>query len=196
MTARTRRCPGLGRPSSMRQHHPRSRPRRGAPLTAALLVVLFGTAPPSAGLTPGPVEAIAPPTARWIWPLSDFRLVEPYAQPAHRYGTGHRGIDVLPLGEPAVRAPADGVVAFAGEVAGRGVLTIEHAGELVTTLEPVMTVLVAGDRVTQGDVVAEPAIGGHAEPGTLHFGVRLAGEYINPLLLLGGVPRAVLLPCC
>ncbi|WP_275934957.1 hypothetical protein [Microbacterium testaceum] len=40
------------------------------------------------------------------------------------------------------------------------------------------------------------ATGGHTGPGTVHFGVRLDGEYINPLRLLGGVPRAVLLPCC
>jgi hypothetical protein len=39
-------------------------------------------------------------------------------------------------------------------------------------------------------------VGGHSEPGTLHFGVRWEGEYINPILLLDEVPRAVLLPCC
>ena len=44
--------------------------------------------------------------------------------------------------------------------------------------------------------MARLAAGGHAAPGLLHFGVRLDGEYINPLILLGGVPRAILLPCC
>ena len=56
--------------------------------------------------------------------------------------------------------------------------------------------LIAGAAVARGAAVGTIGIGGHAAPGVLHFGVRLEGEYINPLLLLGGVPRAVLLPCC
>ncbi len=93
-------------------------------------------------------------------------------------------------------APADGSVAFAGMVAGRPVLTIDHGDGLVTTLEPLETVLTPGTSVSRGEEVGTIALGGHAEPGTVHFGVRLHGEYINPLLLLGGIPRAVLLPCC
>ena len=53
-----------------------------------------------------------------------------------------------------------------------------------------------GDLVERGGIVGDLAIGGHADVGTLHLGARLHGEYINPLLLLGGVPRAILLPCC
>jgi murein DD-endopeptidase MepM/ murein hydrolase activator NlpD len=116
--------------------------------------------------------------------------------PAHEYGPGHRGIDLDLLGDSAVRAPADGIVAFAGDVAGRGILTIDHGNGLVTTLEPVDTVLVPGTQVRRGENVAMLAAGGHAASGELHFGVRLHGKYINPMLLLGGVPRAVLLPCC
>jgi len=100
------------------------------------------------------------------------------------------------MGEPVVRAPADGVVAFVGEVAGRGVLTIDHSDGLVSSFEPVESDLAAGTPVQGGDVVGTVGVGGHAAAGRLHFGVRLNGEYINPLLLLGGVPRAVLLPCC
>mgnify|MGYP001116210698 CR=1 FL=1 len=39
-------------------------------------------------------------------------------------------------------------------------------------------------------------VGGHTPAGAVHFGVREDGVYINPLLLLGGVERAILLPCC
>jgi len=95
-----------------------------------------------------------------------------------------------------VRAPADGVVAFSGSVAGRGILTIDHGGGLITTLEPVESALEPGTPVRRGEDVAALAVGGHALPGTLHFGVRSDGAYVNPMLLLGGVPRAVLLPCC
>jgi murein DD-endopeptidase MepM/ murein hydrolase activator NlpD len=139
----------------------------------------------------------AEPAARdWIWPAERFRLAEAFVAPAHAYGPGHRGIDLDLLGDTVVRAPADGVVAFAGSVAGRGILTIDHGDGLVTTLEPVDTDLAPGTPVRRGEDLATLAAGGHAATGALHFGVRLHGEYINPLVLLGGVPRAVLLPCC
>jgi len=132
----------------------------------------------------------------WTWPLAPFRLERPFEAPAHRYGPGHRGIDLRALEHRSVRAPAAGVVAFAGAVAGRGILTIDHGDGLVTTLEPIETALSAGMPLNRGDEAGTIALGGHTAPGALHFGVRLHGEYINPLLLLGGVPRAVLLPCC
>ncbi len=130
----------------------------------------------------------------WVWPVERVQVVRAYEAPAHAYGLGHRGIDVA-SGE-VVRSPADGHVAFAGEVAGRPVVTIDHGGGLVTTLEPVVSDVAVGDAVARAAPVGRLAAGGHTAPGTLHFGVRLDGEYINPLRLLGGVPRAVLLPCC
>jgi murein DD-endopeptidase MepM/ murein hydrolase activator NlpD len=132
----------------------------------------------------------------WVWPAEGFRISRGYVAPAHEYGAGHRGVDLDLLGNPVVRAPADGVVAFAGSVAGRGILTIDHGDGLVTTLEPVQTLLAPGAPVRRGQDLATLALGGHAEPGALHFGVRLHGEYINPMLLLGDIARAVLLPCC
>lgn len=133
---------------------------------------------------------------RWVWPVEPFRMERPFEAPPHRYGAGHRGIDIRPVGTSTVLAPAAGAVAFAGMVAGRGILTIDHGDGLVTTLEPVDTTLEPGTPVAAGEAVGTIALGGHTSPGALHFGVRLHGEYINPLLLLGGVPRAVLLPCC
>lgn len=135
------------------------------------------------------------PREGWAWPVPPpATVVSPYEQPAHRYAPGHRGIDLAADGD--VLAPADGVVAFVGQVAGRQVVTISHPGELVTTLEPVTATISTGDTVRAGDVVGRVSVGGHAAPGTVHFGVRLRGEYINPLSVLGDVPAAILLPCC
>ncbi|WP_460774127.1 murein hydrolase activator EnvC family protein [Microbacterium sp. GXF7504] len=131
----------------------------------------------------------------WSWPRPAARVVAPYLQPPHPYGAGHRGIDVDGEGA-AVTAPADGVVAFAGRVVDRGVLTIDHGDGWVSSYEPVETELQPGARVGRGEELGVVSAGGHAPTGTLHLGVRLDGEYVNPLLLLGGVPRAVLLPCC
>ncbi|MGN7967965.1 murein hydrolase activator EnvC family protein [Microbacterium sp. 22296] len=148
---------------------------------AALATLLLALPDPLAGLG-------------WVWPVERVQVVRAYEAPAHEYGPGHRGID-LASGE-VVRSPTDGYVAFAGEVAGRPVLTIDHGGGLVTTLEPVASDLAVGDVVARAAPVGRLAVGGHTAPGTLHFGVRRDGEYINPMRLLGGVPRAVLLPCC
>jgi murein DD-endopeptidase MepM/ murein hydrolase activator NlpD len=133
---------------------------------------------------------------RWVWPVQPFRLERPFVAPPHEYGPGHRGIDLTVLGEEVVRAPAEGVVAFSGQVAGRGILTIDHGGGLVSTLEPVNSPLAAGTPIAAGGEVGTISTGGHTSTGAVHFGVRLDGDYINPLVLLGGVPRAVLLPCC
>lgn len=165
--------------------------RRAAFLPILFLVVF-------ANLGAASSVAAAPPTSPddWVWPLEAFRIERPFQAPAHRYGPGHRGVDLR--GDPAadVRAPAAGTIAFSGAVAGRGVLTIDHGGGLVTTLEPVASELEAGVSVVRGERVATLSVGGDTAPGALHFGVRLDGDYINPLLLLGEVPRAVLLPCC
>lgn len=129
----------------------------------------------------------------WVWPVDAVQITRRFEAPAGRYGAGHRGID---LAAERVRSPAAGRVAFVGSVAGRPVVTVDHGDGLVTTFEPVETTLSAGDAVARGDPVGFVASGGHTSAGAVHFGVRWNGEYINPLRLLGGVPRAILLPCC
>jgi murein DD-endopeptidase MepM/ murein hydrolase activator NlpD len=172
-------------------------PRRAPALLLALALAVGLVLGSSAGAS----MADSPSTddsgnRQWSWPIWPFRLVGPYEQPAHRYAAGHRGIDLLPLGGADVRAPAAGVVAFVGRVVDRDLVTIDHGDGFVTTFEPVVSTLVPGSTVERGDVVGVISSGGHAAQGALHFGVRLSGEYVNPLVLYGGVPRAVLLPCC
>ncbi len=131
----------------------------------------------------------------WLWPVTAPQLVQEFIRPPHPYGPGHRGVDVVGA-DGEVRAPAAGVIAFSGMVAGRAVVTIDHGGGLVTTLEPVRSDHGVGAPVRRGEAVGTLATGGHTTPGAVHLGVRRDGEYINPMLLLDGVPRAVLLPCC
>lgn len=153
-------------------------------LVLAALVLVGGSPPPADDLA----------ARGWVWPVEEVRLERPFIAPAHAYGPGHRGVDLG--GAATVRAPAAGTVAFAGPVAGRPVLTIEHGDGLVSSFEPVTSDLAVGTPVRRGEVVGTVAAEGHTGPGTVHVGVRLHGEYVNPLRLLGGVPRAVLLPCC
>ncbi len=162
------------------------------------LVLAFTPTAPAAS-TASAVEPVSLWTAteEWMWPVAGPRVVRtPYQAPPHPWSSGHRGIDIAPLLDTTVRSPASGVVAFRGTVVDRPLITIAHAGGLVTTLEPVASALHPGDTVRAGEDVGTLALGGHTPPGLLHVGVRWHGAYINPLLLLGGVPRAILLRCC
>ncbi|ALJ20306.1 murein hydrolase activator EnvC family protein [Microbacterium sp. No. 7] len=169
----------LPRPSS----HPSLRPF-ALPRSVLLLAALLLAASPSGADEP------------WLWPVDDAEIVDDWRAPAHRYGPGHRGIDLRPPPGAVVRAPAAGTVAFVGTVVDRPLITIDHGEGAVTTLEPVASALSPGDVVARGDPVGEIATGGHTAAGAVHFGVRVHGEYVNPRLFVGGVPRAILLPCC
>lgn len=135
--------------------------------------------------------------AVWSWPVPQpRRLVRAFEAPPHQYGAGHRGLDIQPFDSQQVTAPDAGVIAFAGRVVDRDLLTIDHGAGLVSTLEPVTPAVAVGDVVARGDVVGTLSRGGHTPAGQLHLGARRSGAYIDPLPLLGGVPRAILLPCC
>jgi murein DD-endopeptidase MepM/ murein hydrolase activator NlpD len=152
-------------------------------LLSALLLVLLAVPGAPAGTAIG---------GSWSWP-TDARpsLVRQYIAPATPYGPGHRGIDVR--AGPSLIAPADGVVHFAGTVVDRGVLSIDHGGGVLSSYEPVTTDLVKGDVVRRGQVIGTVESGHCSEP-CVHMGVRVDDAYVSPLLYLGGVPRAVLLP--
>ena len=125
-------------------------------------------------------SAVAGVGSAWQWPIAPPRIVAPFVAPAHEYGPGHRGIDLAAPEGSDVHSPAPGVV-------GAG---------LVSTFERVVPGLAIGTVVDAGAVVGTVASGGHTPADAVHFGVREYGEYINPMLLLGGIERAVLLPCC
>ncbi len=148
--------------------------------------------PAAAGPAPG-----GPPVAElgtWNWPVSGAHaLARPYVAPAGPYAPGHRGIDIRAPDGATVLAPADGIVHFAGFVVDRPVLSIEHAGGVLSSYEPVQTTLVAGDRVARGQAVGA-VLPGHCASPCLHLGARVDGGYVNPLLFLGGVGWSVLYP--
>ncbi|GAA3602030.1 murein hydrolase activator EnvC family protein [Agrococcus terreus] len=128
----------------------------------------------------------------WLWPVPPGPVDRPFEAPAHAYGPGHRGVDLAASPGDAVLAPVDGVVRFAGPVAGRPVLSIEHGGGLVSSFEPVEASVAAGDAVMRGQRVGT-LLAGHDGGTALHLGARLHGAYVDPLPLLGR-ERPVLLP--
>ncbi|MFS2076755.1 M23 family metallopeptidase [Curtobacterium sp. CT11-133] len=133
--------------------------------------------------------------APWVWPTGSRVVGRPWEAPADDYAAGHRGIDVgAPLGTVVV-AVNDGTVTFAGQVAGRGVVTIDHGGGLRSTVDSVAPGVATGDTVAQGDAVGTVSVG-HcpaADP-CLHVGARLDDRYVDPTPYLPAAAWPVLLP--
>ncbi len=137
---------------------------------------------------------VAPGASMWVWPVEPAAVVAEFRAPATRYSAGHRGLDLRASPGDVVVAPEAGVVAFAGVVGDRPVIAIEHPDGYRSSLEPVTATVAVGDAVARGDPIGVVASGGHCAATCVHLGVRVDGEYVNPRLLYGGVPRAVLLP--
>ncbi|MFC7308762.1 murein hydrolase activator EnvC family protein [Streptomyces monticola] len=143
---------------------------------------------------PPPREAPHTPAGDRTWPVGPEppgrpRILHAWRPPATAYGPGHRGVDLAaPPGSP-VRAAAPGRVTFAGRVAGRGVISVDHTGTgttpLRTTYEPVRATVEKGTRVTTGDPLGTLEDGPfHCTQPCLHWGLRRAKTYLNPLTLL------------
>jgi murein DD-endopeptidase MepM/ murein hydrolase activator NlpD len=151
-----------------------------------------------AWLTAGPLLAAGPATgaAGWRWPLDPpVTVVAEFTAPAGPFAPGHRGVDLGGrVGDP-VRSAAAGVVAFAGRVAGRGVVSVAHPGGLRTSYEPVTATVTQGDRVDAGAVLGRlEAVASHCPPAAcLHWGLRRGETYLDPRSLLGAA-RVRLLP--
>lgn len=174
---------------------------------AILAVVVVALPAGAAGATNADAAARAPADAMsgpvgsaeigddWTWPVArPVLVIAQFLAPPTPYSAGHRGIDIATVVGAEVVAPAPGVVTFAGPVAGRDVIAIDHGEGLVSAIEPVSAGVGVGEHVGAGEPLGLVATGGHCDVRCVHFGVRLHGAYVSPLLLLGGVPRAVLLP--
>jgi murein DD-endopeptidase MepM/ murein hydrolase activator NlpD len=172
-------------------------------LTLAILVALLVALPLGGTPTAGAAQQVVgrghsdiPHAIRgsWSWPAAPpHPLARPYLAPPTPYAAGHRGIDIRAAAGSPVLAPDDGVVHFAGMVVDRPVLSIAHGDGVLSSYEPVTSALAAGDAVTRGQVIGT-LLAGHCAMPCLHLGARVDGEYVNPLLFLGGMPWSVLLP--
>ncbi|MET7332963.1 peptidoglycan DD-metalloendopeptidase family protein [Nonomuraea sp. NPDC005650] len=156
---------------------------------SALITLLFTAA---ILLLPASPARASPPT--WRWPLDGHpRILRRFTPPPEPWLAGHRGIDLAAPASTPVLAAGPGTVRFAGPVAGKGVVTIEHEGGLRTTYLPVKASVRRGQPVTPGSslgvIEASP---GHCQESCLHWGLRRGTHYLNPLLLLGQAPIRLL----
>lgn len=134
--------------------------------------------------------SLPPLTGRFVWPV-EGRVTSYFGTRVHPvYGDvrRHNGIDIaVPQGTP-VRASADGLVRFAGWQGGFGLLVvIDHGGGIMTFYGHNSELRVkAGDKVSQGDVIALAGSTGLSTGPHVHFEIRLNGEPKDPVEVVAG----------
>ncbi|PVU81862.1 M23 family peptidase [Cellulomonas sp. WB94] len=149
------------------------------------------TARPAVAATAHPMTpTYAPPVDV---PVTVVRAFEPPPAP---WAAGHRGVDLAASDGAPVLAPGDGIVTFAGPVAGRPVVVVSHPDGLRSSLEPVVGSVPVGTSVTRGQVVGTLAdVVTHCAPRQcVHWGVRDGETYLDPMSLLPIHGPVVLLP--
>ena len=195
--------PGIGGPTrrfarQLARRSLRGRARLIAVLVAVVLVLVCPNPPTAAAplragggvAGAGAGAARAPSATGFVLPVPPPPIVlTAFAPPANRYGAGHRGADLAVAVGSEIRSAGTGVVVFAADLAGRGVVSIEHAGGLRTTYEPVAASVAAGAAVSAGQVIGVLQSGhpGCAPADCLHWGARLPDRvYLDPMSLLTG----------
>jgi hypothetical protein len=150
----------------------------------ALVVAICLALPPALDVRPAGGDP--PPT--YVAPV-DAPVVDPFRVPTSPYGPGNRGLEYGTQPGAEVRAAADGVVTFAGTVAGTRHVTIRHPDGLRTSYSFLDRIdVVVGQRVHQGDVLGTTA-------GRLHLGARVGDASLDPATLFdAGPPHVVLVP--
>ncbi|WP_261559920.1 murein hydrolase activator EnvC family protein, partial [Frankia tisae] len=145
------------------------------------------------------LAATAVPTAatgipRLQWPLpGPVAVSRTFLRPATPFGPGHRGVDLRGSPTGPVLAAAAGTVTFAGPIAGRGVVTVDH-GSVRTTYEPLRPAVRVGAAVRTGDLLGWLTAGHPGCPTTtcLHWGLLRGVEYLDPLASFQRVPPRLL----
>lgn len=115
-------------------------------------------------------------------------VVDWFRPPETQWGAGNRGWEFGTIGGEQVCAVADGTTTFAGQVAGRGVVSIRHRDGLLSSVTGLSTVSVGvGTHIVAGEPIGE------AMPG-LHLGFRIDGRYIDPATVFSAPVHAILVP--
>lgn len=146
------------------------------------------------GILVAPLVTLVLTLSTGVWPLAPRpEVVGAFSPPMQKWEAGHRGVDLLGRPGQPVHAADDGVVSFAGMLAGRGVVVVVH-GDTRTTYEPVGATVRRGDRVRAGQQLGVlETFGSHCWPrACLHWGLLRGETYLDPLSLVGAGPVRLL----
>ncbi|MBO8128127.1 MAG: peptidoglycan DD-metalloendopeptidase family protein [Peptococcaceae bacterium] len=122
------------------------------------------------------------------WPVSGH-ITSPFGSRRSPFGRGyefHDGLDIAANYGQTIYAAGDGVVTFAGYLAGYGLtVSIDHGYGLVSRYCHTSRVLVRrGGQVKRGEPVARVGSSGRSTGPHLHFMVLKNGTPVNPLTYL------------
>lgn len=134
--------------------------------------------------SPNPLPTLPGGSPVFAWPVEGRVLSGFGAKPGGRYNDG---VNLKASAGSAVRAAADGVVAYAGDaVAGFGnLILIKHADGWVTAYGHNEALLVArGAKVRRGDVIARAGATGAVDEPQVHFELRRGRVAVDPAKLL------------
>lgn len=155
------------------------------------LVALVAASPLPVGVPPAVAQGVVDggPFVLYSAPMQT-EVVDPFRPPAHIGAAGNRGLEYGSSDNQVVAAAADGHVRFAGPVAGRKAVTIEHADGVRTTYTGLLEIwVVEGMAVNRHSAIAIASAG-------FHFGARILDHYLDPQILIDAsavdhVPRLV-----
>jgi murein DD-endopeptidase MepM/ murein hydrolase activator NlpD len=136
---------------------------------------------------------------RLEWPLrpDGFRrppVARAFDAPSPNWNRGHRGVDLSGKPDQPVYAAGRATVVFAGQLAGRPVVSLAHPGGLRTSYEPVKAAVRVGQLVDARTAIGRLQAGhpGCATAACLHWGAMWGpaarADYVNPLGLLASTP--------
>jgi murein DD-endopeptidase MepM/ murein hydrolase activator NlpD len=133
-----------------------------------LAAFLLSTSLPLASPCPEAVPPVAGRVIAGYAPIGDY--------------AGHWGVDFAAVPGSDVGAVADGIVTFAGSVAGRLSVSVAHGRGLVTTVSYLSAVSVRkGELVRSGQKLGES--GRAHDTDSIHLSLRIDGEYTDPMVL-------------
>ena len=160
--------------------------QRAAAFSVNIDDLITGSAPAEKPVTSAPRKPAEAPAASiaLVWPV-DGRILSSFgAKPGGRYNDG---INLKVTKGNAVRAAADGTVAYAGgAIPGFGnLLLIKHPGGWVTAYAHNEALLVSlGTKVRAGEPIARAGSSGSVDTPQLHFEVRRGRTAVDPLRYL------------
>lgn len=146
-------------------------------VASSLSVVVARSAPPALAASSDV------PRGGGYRPPTDRSIEDPFRRPLNPFASGNRGLEYSTSPGDPLRAIGDGVVTFAGRIAGRWYVTVLHPDGLRSS-----TSYLARLAVARGDVVSAGQILGWAGVANAHLGVRSGRLYLDPAVLFS-LPR-------
>ncbi len=98
----------------------------------------------------------------------------------------HKGLDIAAKTGTIIKAVANGKVSYSGQMSGYGnIVIIDHGNEIQTYYGHCSKLYVkVGSQVKAGQTIAAVGSTGNSTGPHLHFEIRKAGQYVNPIKYL------------